>query len=78
MSKSEDETSIVLMGTDATQNELHQTLGGYEHISEAFELAIPTFKKLRIIKHKIRATEQKSDWLDALIVAINFLRNNAE
>lgn len=66
--------AIFLMGTDESNNNLHETLGGYEHISPATEAIVPTWDMLRRLRKDIVFTKNTADWLDALIVALDFLR----
>lgn len=66
------------MGTEATNNQLN-SMGGYENITEAFDLAITNFQMLRILEKDIKSNNLvQSDWLDALIVAMNFLKLGTE
>ncbi|XP_041774829.1 X-ray repair cross-complementing protein 5-like [Anopheles merus] len=72
-----DHVGIVLFGTDETNNQLNVDSGGYENITEAFELKPPNWQTLRILQNQVVRTESEAGWFDALIVATNFLRNGA-
>lgn len=77
--KQNDEVGIVLMGTEETQNELNETLGGYENIVEKIRLSTSNFHMLRILEKEIKPNnEETGDWLDSLIVAMNFLKNEGQ
>lgn len=73
--KPKDEIALFLMGTDETKNDLAESCGGHEHISHATGFVTPTWDLLRILRNDIQNTENGSDWLDALNVAIDFIRN---
>lgn len=75
--KPKDEVAILLMGTDESANKLNQTLGGYEHISKGTGLIYPTWDILRVLKNSIRLGEYDADWLDALIVAMDFIKDES-
>uniref|UniRef100_A0A182JTS8 Ku domain-containing protein n=1 Tax=Anopheles christyi TaxID=43041 RepID=A0A182JTS8_9DIPT len=72
-----DHVGIVLFGTDETNNQLNVDSGGYENITEAFELKPPNWQTLRIMQNQVVRTNSEACWFDALIVATNFLRNGA-
>lgn len=66
------------MGTGATNNQLN-AMGGYDHITEAFDIAITNFQMLRILEKDIKSNNiVEADWLDALIFAVNFLKVGTE
>lgn len=66
------------MGTEDTNNQLNST-GGYDNITEAFDIAISNFQMLRILEKDIKSNNVvEADWLDALIVAMNFLKVGTE
>lgn len=77
-SKPQDEVGLVLMGTDDTSNQLNVECGGYEHISEAFELGPCNWKMLRILESRIHPSTVNANWFDALVVATNFLKVGAQ
>lgn len=76
-SKPKDDIALVLMGTDGTDNGLHEQLGGYEHISHAFPLASTTWNMLKYIEYSIDPTNSVADWLDAIVVAMDVLKKHA-
>lgn len=71
--KPKDEVALFLMGTKESKNELYSGGGEYEHISSATGFVVPTWDLLRILRNDIQMTKYKSDWLDALLVALNFV-----
>lgn len=66
------------MGTADAKNELFLDHGGYEHISNAVPFVIPTWDLLRVLRSDIQATEHTSDWLEALEVAIDYIKSKEE
>lgn len=76
--KPNDEIGLVLMGCDDTQNDLNSSLEGYENIAEVIPLSIPRWDMLRTLE-KIEASDTaSSDWVDGLVVALNYLKIQAE
>uniref|UniRef100_A0A4Y0BQ50 Ku domain-containing protein n=1 Tax=Anopheles funestus TaxID=62324 RepID=A0A4Y0BQ50_ANOFN len=73
-----DHVGVVLLGTTETNNQLNVELGRYEHITEAFELKQANWPTLRILLDQLAQTDVEACWFDALIVALNFLRNGAQ
>lgn len=73
-SKPKDEIGLILMGTDSTHNNLNSTLGGYENISEAFDVATTNWQMLKILDKEISQNKSDADWLDAIIVAMDFMK----
>lgn len=70
-----DEIALILIGTDCTNNVLNNTLGDYEHISVAFNLEQTNWQMLKILEKEIVGpSNSEADWLDALIVAMDFLK----
>ena len=66
------------MGCDDTENDLNSSLEGYENISETIPLSIPNWDMLRTLE-KIEASDTaNSDWVDGLVVALNYLKIQAE
>lgn len=75
--KPKDEVAIILMGTDESKNSLHEESGGCKHISSATGFLVPTWNLLRLLRNDIQSTDNHSDWLDALRVAIDLIRKEA-
>uniref|UniRef100_A0A182W904 Ku domain-containing protein n=1 Tax=Anopheles minimus TaxID=112268 RepID=A0A182W904_9DIPT len=73
-----DHVGVVLFGTNETNNEQNVELGGYEHITEAFELKQANWPALRILQDQVEQTNVDGCWFEALIVAVNFLRNGSQ
>lgn len=77
-SKPQDEVGLLLMGTEETNNQLNIEYGGYQHISEAFELNPSNWQMLRIMEKQVLPSNVNADWFDALVVAMNFLKVGAQ
>ncbi|XP_058816505.1 X-ray repair cross-complementing protein 5 [Topomyia yanbarensis] len=78
-SKPQDEVGLILMGTEQTNNQLNIEYGGYENISEAFELGPSNWQMLRIMEKQIKhPSKVNAGWFDALVVAMNFLKIGAQ
>ncbi|XP_063234073.1 X-ray repair cross-complementing protein 5-like isoform X2 [Bacillus rossius redtenbacheri] len=71
--ESKDEVGLVLMGTEGTDNSL-----GYEHISVACDLQLVSWDMLESLERDAKPSGAAADWLDALVVAVDFLREQAE
>lgn len=70
---------MILMGTDETSNELNTTLGGYENIVEKFHLGLANWQMIRTLESEVKICETSSaDWLDSLIVAMDFLKREGQ
>ncbi|XP_055639122.1 X-ray repair cross-complementing protein 5 [Toxorhynchites rutilus septentrionalis] len=76
-SKPQDEVGLILMGTEETSNQLNVEFGGYDHISEAFELGPSNWQMLRILEKRIKPSSSSAEWINALEVAIHFLNTCA-
>lgn len=76
-SQPHDEVALVLMGTDATSNNLNATLDdGYDHIVVAFNLETTNWSMLQLLTREVVAGSAEADWMDAIIVAIDLLKSN--
>lgn len=73
-SKPKDEVSLLLMGTNETDNELNIELQGYEHISHGIRMGCVTWNMLKFVDSSIDGSGVNADWLDAIVVAMNYLR----
>lgn len=62
------------MGTDATSNNLNNTLEGYEHIVLANDLEQTHWSMLQLLEREVSTGQFDADWLDAIIVAIDLLK----
>lgn len=72
--KPKDEVALFLMGTEESKNGLYEPGSDqFAHISSATGFVVPTWDLLRILRNDIKATKHHSDWLDALIVAMDFI-----
>ncbi|XP_050077130.1 X-ray repair cross-complementing protein 5-like [Anopheles maculipalpis] len=70
-----DHVGVVLYGTKETNNQLNVEIGGYEHITEAFELQQANWQTLRIMQNQVTRSNLEACWFDALIVATNVLKS---
>lgn len=66
------EVALILMGSDATENDLHEANGGYDHISVVHDLDVVTLDSLRQLD-TIRPSRSRADTLDALVVAVHMI-----
>ncbi|XP_055596819.1 X-ray repair cross-complementing protein 5 [Uranotaenia lowii] len=73
-SKPQDEVGLILMGTNETSNQLNVEYGGYDHVSEAFDISPSNWQMLRVLEKQVQPSEVNADWFDALVVAMNFLK----
>lgn len=64
------------MGSDHTNNQLDKD-GEYQHISLAFDLSLPTWQMLRVVKEEIHPQKEKANWIEAIIVAIDLFNNHS-
>lgn len=76
LTKPKDEVSLLLMGTDITDNEMNAEVGGYEHISTGFHMAPANWRMIKYVE-AIRPPNgaATADWLDAIVVAMNYLKS---
>lgn len=65
------------MGTDHTNNQL-DTGGEYQQISLAFDLGMPTWHMLRVIKEEIHPQNGTANWIEAIIVAMDLYQSHSE
>ena len=66
------EIGIILVGSEATENDLAENFGGYEHISILQELDVPTLDSLLLIS-ALETSTVVGDILDAIVVAITMI-----
>ena len=70
---SKDELAIVLMGTEDTENNLD-----YKHITVPFSLGLPSWDILQLLEGDLKGTSKDADWLDALVVAMDLLKQESQ
>lgn len=75
--KSKDEVSLLLIGTETTENDLNEELGGYEHIANGFLMAPTNWDMVRYVRNDIDPPSDSvtADWLDGILVAMNYLKS---
>lgn len=74
--KPKDEVSLLLMGTENTDNDLNEEGGGYEHISTGFHMAPANWAMIKYVKSIHPPNDGiAADWLDAIAVAMNYLKS---
>lgn len=74
--KPKDEVSLILVGTDRTENELNEERGGYEHIYTAFFMAPADWNMIRYVQSIDPPNETIiTDWLDGVVVAMEYLKS---
>lgn len=69
-----DEIAVLLMGADDTKNDLNTSMDGFENIVEFIPLQMPSWEMVRQVDG-IKICENCSDWVDGLVVALNFAKN---
>lgn len=70
--------SLLLLGVPFTDNELNEKFGsGYEHIAHGFPMKPVNWDMLNYIKRSIDPPKDdvEGDWIDAIFVAMDYLRN---
>lgn len=65
------------MGADDTKNDLNTSLSGFDNIVEMIPLQIPTWEMVRELED-LEAGNFSSDWVDGLVVALNFAKNETQ
>ena len=75
--KPNDEIALLLMGADETSNDLNRSLSGFENIVEFIPLQMPSWDMVRALE-KIEPCDFNSDWVDGLVVAMNFAKNETQ
>lgn len=75
--KPNDEVGLVLMGAEETSNDLNSSLKGFEHIVEKIQLQIPTWEIIRDLD-QLSPCDYSSDWVDGLVVALNYAKNSTQ
>ncbi|XP_022103565.1 X-ray repair cross-complementing protein 5-like [Acanthaster planci] len=75
-SESKDEFGVVLFGTQRTANRLSSD--GYEHITEARPLGPVDLDLIQYIKNDIQPGPHTADFIDALVVALDLLKESSQ
>lgn len=70
-----DEVGVILFGCKETSNALNSSDLGFEGIVEMGSLEVPTWEMLRKLDKVQGNNESNVDWIDALLVALEFARN---
>lgn len=65
------------MGSDDTSNDLNTSLQGFDNIVEFIPVQMSTWEMVRKIE-KLEIGSVSSDWIDALVVGLNFARNETQ
>lgn len=72
--KPNDEIALILMGSDETINDLNRSMKeGFENIVEKIPLQMPTWEMVRTL-NELRPSEFSSEWVDGLVVALNYAK----
>nr|XP_058950192.1 X-ray repair cross-complementing protein 5-like [Pocillopora verrucosa] len=69
-----DEFALVLFGTEGTSNQLNESDGEYENITVARRLGLPDLELLRFIHDQITPGNVETDFIDAIVVGVDLLR----
>ncbi|PNF22249.1 hypothetical protein B7P43_G02949 [Cryptotermes secundus] len=67
-----DEVTLILLGSDETQNSLN-----YKNISVTHSLALSSWEMVQFVED-LTGTMVNADWLDAIVVAMNVLKEETE
>ncbi|KAK3920864.1 X-ray repair cross-complementing protein 5 [Frankliniella fusca] len=76
-SKTKDEIGLIFVGSEQTNNQLADG-EGYKHIEIAHQLKLANWKMVKSIAQYQKGTAKSGDWLDALIVAADYLKTATE
>ncbi|KAF0411993.1 SPOC domain-like protein [Gigaspora margarita] len=68
-----DVTSLLLFGTDDTNNYMNDQTGGYEHVTTLYPIEQPSMSILRTVNNNLPHGKVKGDAFDALIVALGMI-----
>ncbi|XP_073251485.1 X-ray repair cross-complementing protein 5-like isoform X1 [Porites lutea] len=73
-----DEFALVLFGTEGTSNSLNDKMkAGYENITVARHLGLPDLEMLQFIHSQITPGNVETDFIDAIVVGMDLLREEA-
>jgi hypothetical protein len=72
LANSKDEIALILLGSDETENSLN-----YKNIKVTHSLALPSWEMVQFV-NDLKGTTVNADWLDAIVVAMNVLKEGAE
>lgn len=67
-----DEVALILLGSNETQNSLN-----YKNIKVTHSLALPSWEMVQFVED-LTGTTVNADWLDAIVVAMNVLKEETE
>jgi hypothetical protein len=67
-----DEVALILLGSNETQNSLN-----YKNIKVTHSLALPSWEMVQFVED-LRGTTVNADWLDAIVVAMDVLKEETE
>lgn len=76
IAQSKDHVALVLMGTDETDNALDQDV--YENIACKFDFQRVSWDMLKFIETQVKSTNKVADWIKALVVSLDLLKNHEE
>lgn len=75
---SKDEIGLILLGSEQTNNPLADGEGSYNNIEIAHTLQLADWQMVKTISNYEKCTTSNGDWLDALIVAADYMRSAIE
>lgn len=67
-----DEIGIILFGSDKTSNNLNASFDGYEGIVEMGEMELPSWRLLKKLEKVECSKISSSNWVDGMLVALNY------
>ncbi|CAG8663340.1 12940_t:CDS:10, partial [Acaulospora morrowiae] len=71
-----DLTSLIVYGTDETNNYMNDESGGYENISVLYPIEQPKLPILRTVNEELPHGNQESDALDAISLAVEMINTH--
>lgn len=69
-----DEIGVILFGCKDTENSLNSSGLGFEGIKEMGPLQVATWEMLRKLYQVEAEKDSNKDWIDGLLVALNYVR----
>ncbi|XP_065215325.1 X-ray repair cross-complementing protein 5-like [Planococcus citri] len=77
-SESVDELALIVFGSEKTNNRLASQNGGYENIDVlSAHLSVASWDLLKYVKD-LETSSVTADWMDALLVAADYIKNETE
>lgn len=78
LAQSKDELGLILVGSEDTNNPLFEDGQSYENIEIVHTLELANWSMVHTLSKYQKCTTTEGDWLDALIVAADLIKTEAE